>query len=82
MGPDREVEGMHLVDQCSNCGSNVSRELGVVTPTTVQHPECAERFGLATHGQSIVIPIDHAIRHRPPRRRALHVTGAPLAPAA
>ena len=28
---------MHHVDQCSNCGINVSRELGIVTPTTVQH---------------------------------------------
>jgi hypothetical protein len=56
---------MHLIDQCSNCGNNVRRELGVVTPATVQHRECAERFGVGTHGQSIVIPSDHAIRHRP-----------------
>jgi hypothetical protein len=70
---------MHLVDQCSNCGSNVSRELGVVTPTTVQHPECAERFGLATHGQVIRVPIDHAVRHRPARRRVLSGAGTALA---
>ena len=56
---------MHLVDQCSNCGINVSRELGIVTPTTVQHRECADLFGVATHGQSVAIPSDQAIRHRP-----------------
>jgi hypothetical protein len=67
---------MHLVEQCSNCGTNVRRELGVVTVTTVQHRECADRFGVATHGQSIVIPNDHAIRHRP-RATAL-LTAIPL----
>ncbi len=56
---------MHHVDQCSNCGINVTRELGVVTPTTVQHRECADRFGVATHGQSVAIPSDQAIPHRP-----------------
>ena len=56
---------MHHVDQCSNCGINVSRELGVVTPTTVQHRVCADRFGVATYGQSVAIPSDQAIRHRP-----------------
>ena len=73
---------MHLVDQCSNCGSNLSRELGVVTATTVQHPACAERFGLGTHGQAIRLPIDHAIRHRPSRRRALADAAAALVPVA
>jgi hypothetical protein len=56
---------MYLIHQCSNCGSNVRPELGVATAITVQHRECAERFGLGTHGQAIVLPIDHAIRHRP-----------------
>jgi hypothetical protein len=56
---------MYLVHQCSNCGGNVRAELGVATAITVQHRECADRFGLGTHGQSIVLPIDHAIRHRP-----------------
>ena len=55
---------MHHVDQCSNCGINVSRELGVVTPTTSQHRECADRFGVATHGQSAATPSDRVIRHR------------------
>jgi hypothetical protein len=56
---------MYLVHQCSNCGSNVRPELGVATAITVQHLECADRFGLGTHGQAIVLPVDHAIRHRP-----------------
>jgi hypothetical protein len=56
---------MHHVDQCSNCGINVSRELGIVTPTTVQHRECAVRFGVATHGQPVAIPSDQTLRHRP-----------------
>jgi len=56
---------MYLVHQCSNCGSNVMPELGVATAITVQHRECADRFGLGTHGQSVVLPIDHAIGHRP-----------------
>ena len=56
---------MHHVDQCSNCGINVSRELGIVTPTTVQHRECADRFGVATHGQPVAIPSDQTLRHRP-----------------
>ncbi len=56
---------MHLVHQCSNCGSNVSPELGVATAVTVQHRKCADLFGLGTHGLPIVMPIDHAIRHRP-----------------
>jgi hypothetical protein len=56
---------MHHVDQCSNCGINVTRELGVVTPTTVQHRECANRFGVATYGQTVAVPSDHAIRERP-----------------
>ena len=55
---------MHHVDQCSNCGINVSRELGIVTPTTVQHRECADLFGVATHGQSVAIPSDQTIRRR------------------
>ena len=55
---------MHHVDQCSNCGINVSRELGIVTPTTVQDRECADRFGVATHGQPVV-PSDQTLRHRP-----------------
>ena len=56
---------MYLVHQCSNCGSNVKPELGVATAVTIQHRECADRFGLGTHGQSIVLPIDHASRNRP-----------------
>jgi hypothetical protein len=56
---------MHIVDQCSNCGRNVRPELGVATAVTVQHRECADRFGVGTHGQSIVMSIDHALRHRP-----------------
>jgi hypothetical protein len=48
---------MYPVDQCSNCGSNVRPQLGVATATTVQHRECADRFGLGTHGQSIVLPM-------------------------
>ena len=55
---------MYIVQQCSNCGSNVKPELGVATAVTVQHRECADRFGIGTHGQSI-LPIDHAVRHRP-----------------
>ena len=56
---------MHHVDQCSNCGINVSRELGIVTPTTVQHRECAARFGVASHGQSVAVPSEQASRRRP-----------------
>ena len=56
---------MYLVHQCSNCGGNVRPELGVATAATIQHRECADRFGIGTHGQTIVLPIDHAIRHRP-----------------
>jgi hypothetical protein len=56
---------MYLVHQCTNCGSNVRPELGVATAVTIQHRECADRFGIGTHGQAIVMPIDHAIRHRP-----------------
>jgi hypothetical protein len=56
---------MHHVDQCSNCGINVARELGIVTPTTVQHRECADRFGVATHGQPVATSNDHALRLRP-----------------
>jgi hypothetical protein len=74
---------MYLVHQCSNCGSNVRPELGVATATTVQHRECADRFGLGTHGQLIVLPIDHAIRHRPlavavcgPQAAALNTVGS------
>jgi hypothetical protein len=37
----------------------------VATATTIQHWEGADRFGLGTHGQPIVLPIDHAIRDRP-----------------
>jgi hypothetical protein len=46
---------MYLVHQCSNCGRNVRPELGVATAVTVQHRECADRFGLGTHGQSIAL---------------------------
>jgi hypothetical protein len=56
---------MYLVHQCSNCGGNVKPELGVVTAITVQHRECADRFGIGTYGQAIAMPIDHAGRHRP-----------------
>jgi hypothetical protein len=56
---------MHFIAKCSNCGANVRPELGVVTTTTIQHRECADRFGIGTHGRPIVMPIDHAIRHRP-----------------
>jgi hypothetical protein len=42
---------MHLIDQCTNCGGNVRPELGVATATTVQHRECADRFGVGTHGE-------------------------------
>jgi hypothetical protein len=52
---------MHLVAQCSNCGMNVRPELGVATATTFQHRKCADRFGIGTHGQSIVLPIDDAV---------------------
>ena len=45
---------MYLVHQCSNCGSNVRPELGVATAVTIQHRECADRFGIGTHGQAIV----------------------------
>jgi hypothetical protein len=51
--------------QCSNCGRNVSPELGVATAVTIQHRQCADRFGVGTRGQPIVMPIDHAARHRP-----------------
>ena len=57
---------MHVIVQCSNCGVNVRPELGVATDTTLQHRECAERFGVGTHGQSITLPVDHPIRHRLP----------------
>ena len=57
---------MYIVHQCSNCGSNVKPELGVATAITVQHRECADRYGVGTNGQPIVLPIDHALRHRPP----------------
>jgi len=43
---------MHLVLQCPNCGGNVTPEVGVATPTTVQHRACAERFGVGTHGSA------------------------------
>jgi hypothetical protein len=68
---------MYLVHQCSNCGSNVRPELGVATAITVQHRGCANRFGVGTHGQSIVLPLDHPIRHRP---RAIAVCGPRVAP--
>jgi hypothetical protein len=64
---------MHLVHQCSNCGGNVRAETGVATAVTVQHRECADRFGVGTHGQPIILPVDHAIRHRP---LAIAVRGA------
>jgi hypothetical protein len=44
---------MYHVDQCSNCGINVSRELAVVTPIGVQHRVCADRFGVGTHGRPL-----------------------------
>jgi hypothetical protein len=55
---------MHL-HHCSSCGGHVSPELAVATALTVQHRKCAERFGVGTQGQPIVMPIDHAARHRP-----------------
>lgn len=62
---ERKEQPMYLVHQCSNCGGNVRPELGVATAVTLQHRECADRFGIGTHGQTIVLPIDHAVRHRP-----------------
>jgi hypothetical protein len=56
---------MHLIAQCSNCGANVRPELGVATATTVQHRDCADRFGVGTHGQSTVLPIERAIQLGP-----------------
>jgi hypothetical protein len=56
---------MYLIRQCSNCGANVRPELGVATAVTLQHRECADRFGLGTYGQPIVLPTDHAIRRHP-----------------
>lgn len=56
---------MHLVLQCSNCGGNVRPELAVAaTATTVQHRECADRYGVGTHGQPSVPRIDRGIRRR------------------
>jgi hypothetical protein len=42
---------MHVIEQCSNCGCNVKRRFGVVTSATVQHRECAARFGRGTYGR-------------------------------
>jgi hypothetical protein len=73
---------MYLVHQCSNCGGNVRPELGVATAITVQHRECADRFGVGTHGQPIVLPIDHAVRHRPSAVAVLEPRAATVGSAA
>ena len=57
---------VYHIAQCSNCGRNLRRELGLATATTLQHRECAERFGLGTHGQPMILPIDGPVRHRLP----------------
>ena len=62
---------MHLIVQCSNCGMNVRPELGVATATTFQHRECADRFGIGTHGRPRALPIDNAVR-RPPHGDEVH----------
>jgi hypothetical protein len=67
---------MYLVHQCSNCSGNVRPELGVATAITVQHRECAERFGVGTHGLPIALPIDHALGHRPRAVAVLEPRGA------
>ena len=56
---------MYLVHQCSNCGSNAGPSSEWRRPPPSSTGLCADRFGIGTHGQSIVMPIDHAIRHRP-----------------
>jgi hypothetical protein len=65
--PARGAEGaaMHHVHQCSNCGGNVRPELGVASAVTVQHRECADRFGVGTHGKRFVLPVDDTSPHRP-----------------
>lgn len=71
---DRRL-AVYLIAQCSNCGRNMRRELGVATATTLQHRKCADRFGLGTHGQPMILSIARPIRHhllgptRPPAVR-------------